>query len=199
VKKFPTRRPSPALVVACLALFVALSGVGYAAATIGSAQIKNNSVKSADIKNGGIASKDLSSSTISALQGQKGEKGDTGAQGAPGAPGAPGADGADGTALAYAYVNADGTVDEARSEGVADANVVANGGIYGFRGLGFTPKNIVTTMAFSSSGVTGDNSSGGAAFVGDCSFVAGADQACVSTDADGDSAAEARPFFITFN
>ena len=52
-------RPSPAMVVALISLFVALGGVGYAAATIGSAQIKNNSVRGKDIRNRTIASKDV--------------------------------------------------------------------------------------------------------------------------------------------
>jgi hypothetical protein len=52
-------RPTPALVISCIALFVALGGVGYAAATIGSAQIKNNSVRGRDIKNGTIRSRDV--------------------------------------------------------------------------------------------------------------------------------------------
>ena len=52
--------PSASMIVACVALFVALGGVGYAAATINSAQIQNNAIKSVDIKNRGIAKKDLS-------------------------------------------------------------------------------------------------------------------------------------------
>jgi hypothetical protein len=51
--------PSPAMAVALIALFVALGGVGYAAATIGSAQIKNNSVRGKDIRNGTIRTKDV--------------------------------------------------------------------------------------------------------------------------------------------
>jgi hypothetical protein len=45
-------RPSPALVIACLALFVALSGVAYAAATIGSNQIIDGSIRNRDFKDG---------------------------------------------------------------------------------------------------------------------------------------------------
>jgi hypothetical protein len=52
-------RPSPALVIACISLFVSIGGVGYAAATIGSAQIKNNSVASKDLKNNSIVGKDV--------------------------------------------------------------------------------------------------------------------------------------------
>jgi hypothetical protein len=51
--------PSPAMAVAVVSLFVALGGVGYAAATIGSAQIKNNSIRGKDIKNRTIGSKDI--------------------------------------------------------------------------------------------------------------------------------------------
>ena len=185
-----SRRPSVATAIALVALFVALGGSSYAAIKIGSAQIANNSVKSVDLKNKGIAKKDLSPKAIAALAGQKGDQGEKGDKGDPGAPG---------TAVAYAYVNADGSVDESRSKGIADANVVANGGIYGFRGLGFEPKSVVTTMAFDSAAVTGNNASGGAAYIGDCNFVAGADQACVSTDDDGDPAAEARAYFVVFN
>jgi hypothetical protein len=46
------RIPSPAMVVACLALFVALSGVAYAAATIGSADIVDGSIRNRDFKDG---------------------------------------------------------------------------------------------------------------------------------------------------
>jgi hypothetical protein len=47
------------MVVALLALFVAMGGVSYAAAKIGSKQIKNNSVRGKDIRNGTVAGKDL--------------------------------------------------------------------------------------------------------------------------------------------
>jgi hypothetical protein len=57
-------RPSPAMIVACVALFVALGGVGYAAATIGSAQIKNNSVQGKDIKNSTITGRDVKNSSL---------------------------------------------------------------------------------------------------------------------------------------
>ena len=50
------RRPSPALVIALIALFVSLSGVSYGVATgfIDSREIKNNEVRSLDIRNNEI-------------------------------------------------------------------------------------------------------------------------------------------------
>ena len=59
-------RPSPALVIACISLFVALGGVGYAAATgsIDGREIKNGAVASKDIKNSSVVSGDVKNSTL---------------------------------------------------------------------------------------------------------------------------------------
>jgi hypothetical protein len=46
------RIPSPSLVVACIALFVALSGAAYAAATIDSNDIVDGSIRNRDFKDG---------------------------------------------------------------------------------------------------------------------------------------------------
>jgi len=57
-------RPSPALVVASLALFVALSGTGYAvsqlpAKSVGAQQLKNDAVTSAKVKDGSLRARDF--------------------------------------------------------------------------------------------------------------------------------------------
>ena len=49
------RRPSHATVVAYVALFVALGGTGYAAATIGANDIKDDAVRTRHIKNGAVS------------------------------------------------------------------------------------------------------------------------------------------------
>jgi hypothetical protein len=51
MKRF-LRPPSPAMVVALIALFVALSGSAYAVATIGSNDIINGSIRNRDFKDG---------------------------------------------------------------------------------------------------------------------------------------------------
>jgi hypothetical protein len=63
---FRFRRPSPAMVVALVALFVALGGTSYGVATgsIGSRQIKNNSIRSKDIRNNNVRGKDIRTGTI---------------------------------------------------------------------------------------------------------------------------------------
>ena len=89
------KRPSPAMVVALLALFVAMGGTGYAALSItgknvknGSltgADVKNNSLRSADVKNGNLLAKDFKAGQLPA--------GARGPQGPPGpATGAAGGD-----------------------------------------------------------------------------------------------------------
>jgi hypothetical protein len=86
VKRLIRKRPSGPMILAFISLFVALGGVGYAAATVGSGQIKNNSIRGKDIRNGTIVSKDINKKTRKALKGQEGSTGATGATGADGAP-----------------------------------------------------------------------------------------------------------------
>ena len=67
-------------VVATLALFIALGGVGYAATqlpadSVGNDQLKNDAVTGANVRNGSLGIVDLSSSAQSALQGRVGTAG----------------------------------------------------------------------------------------------------------------------------
>lgn len=66
MRRLPLRRPSPALVIACIALFVSLGGVSWAYATgsIGSREIRNNSVLGKDIKNSTITTKDIRNNEV---------------------------------------------------------------------------------------------------------------------------------------
>src|SRR5919202_4430699 len=87
------RRPSPAMVVAVLALFVAMGGAGYAAFklpknSVGSKQIKKNAVNSSKVANGSLRAADFKSGQLpTGPQGPKGDKGDPGTPGTPGTPG----------------------------------------------------------------------------------------------------------------
>jgi Collagen triple helix repeat (20 copies) len=102
------RLPSPALLLAFVALCLALSGTAMAAhALITGKDVKDGSITSADIQNGSLTAKDFKKAQIPA--GAKGDKGDTGAAGATGAPGATGAAGASGAAGAAGAAGRDGT------------------------------------------------------------------------------------------
>jgi hypothetical protein len=66
VKSFLRRRPSPALVIALIALFVSLSGVSYGVATgfIDSREIKNNQVRTKDLRNNDVRTRDLRNNEV---------------------------------------------------------------------------------------------------------------------------------------
>ncbi|WP_134741584.1 hypothetical protein [Nocardioides sp. 503] len=70
-----TPRLTPSFVVAVLALVLATGGVGYAAGKIGSAQIKNNSVKSQDIRDNSLTGKDVRNGTLTGQDVRKGSLG----------------------------------------------------------------------------------------------------------------------------
>ncbi|HET8820793.1 MAG TPA: hypothetical protein VFM57_04540 [Thermoleophilaceae bacterium] len=66
MKSLLRRRPSPAMVIALIALFVSLSGVSYGVATgfIDSREIKNNEVRSLDIRNNQVRTRDLRNNEV---------------------------------------------------------------------------------------------------------------------------------------
>ena len=66
MKSILRRRPSPALVISCIALFVSLGGVSYGVATgfIDSREIKNNEIRSADLRNNQIRTFDIRNNEV---------------------------------------------------------------------------------------------------------------------------------------
>ena len=60
------RRPSPALLISCLALFISLGGVSYGVATgfIDSRELKNNTVRTQDLRNNDVRGRDIRNSSI---------------------------------------------------------------------------------------------------------------------------------------
>jgi hypothetical protein len=76
MKRF-IRRPSPAMVVACIALFVALGGVSYGVATgyIDSREIKNNTIRGKDVKNGALTGKEFKRDSVGGLSVNEGSLG----------------------------------------------------------------------------------------------------------------------------
>jgi hypothetical protein len=79
---------SPAMVVACLALFVALTGTSVAVVnalpkhSVGTAQLKNNAVVSSKVKDGSLQATDFAAGQLPA-----GKQGPAGTDGQPGPPG----------------------------------------------------------------------------------------------------------------
>ena len=101
MRKRRIRRPSPALVVACIALLVALGGTSYATVlnvprnSVGTLQLQRNAVKASKIApnavrtghvlNGVLLAEDFKTGQLpSGPKGDKGDKGEKGDKGAPG-------------------------------------------------------------------------------------------------------------------
>ena len=89
-----SRKPSPAIIISLVALFVALGGTSYAAIALA----PKNSVNSASVINGSLQKADLSKKAVTALKGTRGARGPAGAAGAAGAAGPVGATGPAGAA-----------------------------------------------------------------------------------------------------
>jgi hypothetical protein len=109
MKRFLHVRPSPSMVVACAALFVSLSGVGYAAIvlpanSVGTKHLKRNAVNSAKVKKHSLLRSDFKRGQIPrGPQGIPGIQGIQGVQGPKGDPGTP-------AIRLWAYVSATGTL-----------------------------------------------------------------------------------------
>lgn len=82
MKRLIRHRPSPAMVVALLALFVALAGSGYAAV-----RLPKNSVGTPQLKKGAVTPPKVAKKTIALFKGQRGPAGAQGLQGLQGVKG----------------------------------------------------------------------------------------------------------------
>ena len=105
------------VMVTVLAFVVLGGGTAFAASQFGKETIPNNALKKESIGPG-----KLTKAAKAALVGQAGPKGATGAAGPAGPAGAAGAAGAPGSAVAYAHVNADGSLDAANSKNIASTS-----------------------------------------------------------------------------
>lgn len=170
-------------VVGYLALVIAMCGTSYAAIALPA-----NSVGNRQLKRGVVTLSKINAGTQRTLHGR------TGKRGSPGKPGLPG------TALGYAHVLADGSLDTTRSRNIAGVTKPSGTfGIYCFS-LDFTPKSATATLenAAIPPNVPPD------AFLS--TNVGTAPQACPAGSegglvmrGPGDTAIVGAPFFIVFN
>ena len=134
-------------VVSLMALFVALSGGAYALTvprnSVGSEQLKRGAVTRSKIRKGAVTASAVKAHSLLANDfkpgqlpaGPKGDRGDQGDRGQQGPAG---------TAVAYAYVRANGTFDASRSMNLlASVNTATN--IYCLR-FASAPKNLVASV-----------------------------------------------------
>jgi hypothetical protein len=141
MKKILRGRLTYANVMATIAVFLVLGGGAYAAS-----QLPKNSVGAKQLRNGAITPRKLSAGAKKALRGATGPKGAAGKPGKQGAQGKPGKEGPAGTALGYALVQENGTVDSGGSSGITSADVAREStGTYCFDRVPAGTKSVVAT------------------------------------------------------
>ena len=132
-------RPSPAMVVALIALLAATTGVSFAASQERSAKSSATSAKAAASNRGPRGKR--------GKRGKRGPQGLAGKNGTNGKNGLNGANGLDGTALGYATVSGGLTLIAGGSKNVTQANVIpVTAGYVCFGNLPFTPKVATATL-----------------------------------------------------
>ena len=209
MRKVLRHRPSPAMIVACIALTIALSGASYAAVvlpknSVGTTQLKKNAVNSSKVKNRSLLAQDFAAGQLPA-----GAQGPTGAQGLTGPQGPPGANG---VADAFARVQLNGTLQPnvaglpPQAKGI-DAGDVVKGdagvatGNYCFGNLGFRVASAVVSLDNADAGANDRNLVASVAIergedLGDCP--ATHNQARVRIVDGSTGAAQDARFFIWF-
>lgn len=219
------RRPSPAMGVALIALFISLSGVSYGVATgfvdsreikdntirgkdirnatIRTEDLRNNEVRGFDIRNSTIRSADVALNTLTSADIDESKLGKVAsAASADKAATADKATTAD-TALspvAFARVSSTGDVLETNSRGVVDANVTREStASFCFTGLGFAFQSAQVTVDYGAADSSGTKEIAQVALgnpKGDCAN-AGTQLEVVTADADVKTA-KPHGFFIWF-
>ncbi len=106
------RRPSPALIISVIALVAALGGSAYAVKKIGATQLKRNAVTTKKIKNGAVTTLKIANGAVTNPKIANGAVTDAKIAAA-----------AKGKAVAYANVNANGTVVDSKSRGITSAMI----------------------------------------------------------------------------
>jgi hypothetical protein len=146
------RRPSPAMAVALIALFVALGGSGYAAVKINGKNITSRSIAGSKLKKSAVTGTEVKNASLGVADFKAGQlpagpQGPTGSAGMQGPAGVQGPAGANGSAVGFAYVQANAgtvTVNPAFAQNVTAANITrASAGVYCFHDLPFTPRSLM--------------------------------------------------------
>ncbi|UGS35606.1 hypothetical protein [Capillimicrobium parvum] len=135
------RRPRHGTIAAYLALFVALGGTSYAAASlprnsVGTKQLQNQSVTGAKVRNGSLTAADFRRGQ--APRGPAGPQGPTGPAGPQGPAGG-------GSTVGFASIAANGTVNANLSSGITQSMVGVVPGGYCLNNLPASPRQVQVT------------------------------------------------------
>jgi hypothetical protein len=203
------RRPSPAMVVACIALAVALGGTSYAAArlprnSVGTPQLKKNAVTWVKLGNNSVTSVKVKNHSLRAIdfardQLPAGPAGPPGPAGAAGPAGPAGAAGPAGPGAKWALVRPDGGI-VAQSGGISlTAHPSAGEYVLDF-GSEVSGKLIIATSALASDssfrGVVSAGPCGGANQNAACPVGNDTKHVHIFTDNPGETATQNHSFYV---
>jgi hypothetical protein len=135
------RRPRHGTVAAYLALFIALGGTSYAAASIprhsvGTVQLKKGAVTSSKVRNGSLLARDFRNGAL-----PRGPQGPQGPQGPAGPAGPAGG----GSTVGFASIADNGTVNGSLSSGISQGMVQVVPGGYCLHNLPAQPRQVQVT------------------------------------------------------
>ena len=134
--------PSPAMLIALIALLAVLGGTAVAAGLITGAQVKNSSLTGKDVKDKSLTERDFKGS-VQGPAGAQGPAGDQGVKGATGTPGTPGTPGAPGSARAWVQVSSTGAIVAPKSFNITSVTKQGTGAYCVTAGGGLTNLNSV--------------------------------------------------------
>ena len=140
------KRPSPATAMSCVALFVALGGSSYAALSIRSADVVDNSLRGVDIRNSTLRSVDVADGSLLRTDFRNGELAGVGAgQGGAGPAGPPGPQGAAGPTGPQGPPGPAGPEGEKGETGAPGAPAVSHWAVVGNDGVVVRKTSAVTS------------------------------------------------------
>jgi hypothetical protein len=141
-------RPSPALLLALAALFVALGGTAAAALSVTGSSIKNGTVTGRDVKDRSLGTRELTKRAVGSLRGQAGAPGPQGPAGPRGATGAAGPTGPAGPPGPQGEQGVQGATGPPGSDGIVATGFVSGAGNNPTSSLAFlSPTVQLTTTA----------------------------------------------------
>ena len=192
------RLPSPAIVVALIALIAALTGSAIALPGKGSvdkSDLAKGSVTKKAIKKGAVTGKAIKKGAVN-----EAALGDNAVTTAKIADNAVTDAKVDGTVPAgFGYVDFQNNLVAAQSEGLGAATITVENGFVCFRGLPYTPKNIQVTVARVGGSTQGSFPNASAPGIASNGFCAGDEQAFVQfVNDDGVALNNPPPFYFSF-
>lgn len=177
MSKLHLRLPSPAMVVACVALVAALAGTAWAAKKITSKQLANKAVTTKKIKNSAVTEAKIANGAVTSDKLAAGS-----------------------VPRAYAYIDPSQNIVAGQSKGMGSTTVTLDTSFVCFNNMPFTPKNVQVTVVRQPGSLEARGVNTTTQATGDISFCTGAENATAQFFISDSGIADGAPpgFFVAF-